>query len=267
MSRHENEPLVTTSAALMPADPVIELREVVKSYDGRTVVAGVSLSLGQHTYALIGPSGCGKSTLLRLMIGLIRPDEGQVFLKGQQLTAASALRLRRSIGYVIQDGGLFPHLTAQENVTLMAKIVGWDRGQRQARVRELAELTHFPTDGLDRYPIQLSGGQRQRVGLMRALMLNPDILLLDEPLGALDPMVRQELQVELREIFRRLNKTVVLVTHDLHEAAYFSQELILLQNGGIVQRGSTRELMESPANDFVRQFINAQRGSLAESPA
>ena len=261
-----NTPQPTNPQLPQTSATAIALQQVVKSYGGQVVVDHVDLALPQgHTYALLGPSGCGKSTLLRLMLGLIQPDEGHVRLNGEVLTADNAELARRKIGYVIQDGGLFPHLTARENVTLMAQFLGWNRSDCNTRVEELAELTRFPADGLDRYPGQLSGGQRQRVGLMRALMLDPAILLLDEPLGALDPMVRNELQNDLRDIFRRLGKTVVLVTHDLHEAAFFSREVVLLRAGRIEQRGAIRELVEHPRNDFVTSFVQAQRSSLFET--
>jgi osmoprotectant transport system ATP-binding protein len=237
------------------------LNNVLKSYAGRAVLGPLSLELrAGRTTVLIGPSGCGKSTLLRLLIGLVEPDLGQVIFAGERVTPATALAVRLRVGYVIQDGGLFPHLTARRNVTLMARYLGWERAATAARVAELAELTRFPPDGLDRYPHQLSGGQRQRVGLMRALMLNPVALLLDEPLGALDPLIRADLQVELRDIFRRLGKTVVLVTHDLAEAASFADRVVLLRDGRIVQEGSPPDLWHRPANPFVTRFVQAQRG-------
>jgi osmoprotectant transport system ATP-binding protein len=175
---------------------------------------------------------------------------------------------RRRMGYVIQEGGLFPHLTAGQNVTLMARHLGWKPDLIDDRVDELTALTHFPATGLDRYPVQLSGGQRQRVSLMRALMLDPEILLLDEPLGALDPMIRAELQGELREIFRTLGKTVVLVTHDMGEAAYLGDTIVLLRGGRIVQSGTLPDLVHAPADDFVHRFLSAQRGprELLEEP-
>jgi osmoprotectant transport system ATP-binding protein len=211
---------------------------------------------------LIGPSGCGKSTLLRLMIGLLWPDTGTVRFDGTLVNRDSVATIRPRMGYVIQDGGLFPHLTAGSNVTLMAGYMGWDRGRRQSRLQELAELTRFPMAGLERYPVQLSGGQRQRVSLMRALMLDPAVLLLDEPLGALDPLIRADLQTDLRRIFERLGKTVVLVTHDITEAAFFGGEIVLLREGRIVQRGRMEDLVGDPAEPFVTQFIRAQRPSL-----
>jgi osmoprotectant transport system ATP-binding protein len=237
------------------------LRDVSKVYSGRPAVGPLSLAVpAGRTTVLIGPSGCGKSTLLRLLIGLVEPDAGAVTFDGTPVTPATARAVRLRVGYVIQDGGLFPHLTARGNVTLMARHLGRDRVATAARVAELADLTRFPVDGLDRYPHQLSGGQRQRVGLMRALMLDPDALLLDEPLGALDPLVRADLQAELRDIFRTLGKTVVLVTHDLGEAAYFADRVVLLRDGRVVQEGSPADLWHRPADPFVTRFVQAQRG-------
>jgi osmoprotectant transport system ATP-binding protein len=237
------------------------LRDVEKVYGGRSALGPLSLGLpAGRTTVLIGPSGCGKSTLLRLLIGLVRPDAGAVVFDGVPVTPDTARSVRLRVGYVIQDGGLFPHLTARGNVTLMARYLGRDRAEITERVNELTELTRFPSEGLDRYPDQLSGGQRQRVGLMRALMLDPDALLLDEPLGALDPLVRADLQAELREIFRALGKTVVLVTHDLGEASFFADRVVLLRDGRIVQEGTPADLWHRPADPFVTRFVQAQRG-------
>jgi len=166
------------------------------------------------------------------------------------------------MGYVIQDGGLFPHLTARSNVLLMARYLGRGDAELQPGLIKLTELTRFPADALDRYPVQLSGGQRQRVSLMRALMLDPAVLLLDEPLGALDPIIRSELQADLREIFQTLGKTVVMVTHDLSEAGYFGNSIVLLREGRVVQQGTLSELVHSPADPFVTRFVSAQRRTL-----
>ena len=234
---------------------------VTKAYAGRPALGPLALDVPTgRTTVLIGPSGCGKSTLLRLLLGLLRPDAGRITFDQIPVTPETARAVRLRSGYVIQDGGLFPHLTALGNVALMARYLGWDRSRIDSRVRELAELTRFPIDGLARFPHQLSGGQRQRVGLMRSLMLNPDALLLDEPLGALDPLVRADLQTELREIFRKLGKTVVLVTHDLGEAAFFADRVVLLRDGQIVQQGSPVDLWHRPADPFVTRFVQAQRG-------
>ena len=242
---------------------MLELRTVSKRYGQVVAVAPLDLKLdAERTYVLIGPSGCGKTTILKLMLGLIKPDSGEVFIGDQPLSEANVLQLRQRVGYVIQDGGLFPHLTARQNVSLVPQYLGWPDDRISQRLQDLAELTHFPQDALCRYPIQLSGGQRQRVSLIRALMLDPDVLLLDEPLGSLDPMIRSELQDDLYNVFRSLKKTVVMVTHDLSEAAFFADEVILLREGRIVQRGSARDLFDSPAEPFVTRFVNAQRTTL-----
>jgi osmoprotectant transport system ATP-binding protein len=237
------------------------LRQVSKRYGEAVALAPLDLDIeAGRTSVVIGPSGCGKSTLIRLLNRLIAPSSGTIAFAGQPVTDDSAPRLRRRMGYVIQDGGLFPHLTARGNVSLLARHIGWDSSRIEARLAALCTLTHFPHSGLGRYPAELSGGQQQRVALMRALMLEPDVLLLDEPLGALDPMIRFELQTELREIFRTLGKTVVLVTHDMGEAAYFGDTLILLRDGRVVQRGTPEDLVRRPADPFVERFVTAQRG-------
>jgi len=242
---------------------MLELSGVSKRYGAAHALLPTNLSVPRgRTTVLLGPSGCGKSTLLRLMIGLIWPDAGTVRFEGTAVTPANALALRQRMGYVIQDGGLFPHLTARGNVTLMARYLGWGEDRIDQRLTELAGLTQFPGDGLDRYPVQLSGGQRQRVSLMRALMLDPDVLLLDEPLGALDPIIRSELQADLRDIFQTLGKTVVLVTHDLGEAGFLGDVIVLLRGGQIVQQGTLADLIHAPADPFVTRFINAQRSPL-----
>ncbi len=214
---------------------------------------------GRNTTVLIGPSGCGKSTILRLIIGLLVPSTGRLLLDGTVISPETILLVRRRMGYVIQEGGLFPHLTARQNILLLATHLGRPREEMQSRLVELSELARLPRDSLSRYPIELSGGQRQRVSLIRALMLKPDVLLLDEPLAALDPMVRASLQTELKAVFQHLNQTVVLVTHSMAEAAYLGDKIVLLRQGNIVQTGAFSELRDHPANGFVTEFINAQR--------
>jgi len=239
---------------------MLELIDVAIKFGRLQVLQPTSVRFERgKTTVLIGPSGCGKSTLLRIMIGLVEPDQGQVLIDGQPLTPASVLSLRRKIGYVIQDGGLFPHLSALDNVGLLARHLGWTRLEVRSRVEKLAELTRLPQEALVKYPAQLSGGQRQRLGIMRALMLDPDVILLDEPMGALDPLVRYDLQEDLRKIFQTLGKTVVMVTHDMGEAGFFGDRVLLLGSGCIVQDGTLDELIAAPADDFVRRFISAQR--------
>ncbi|MBX5482382.1 MAG: ABC transporter ATP-binding protein [Myxococcaceae bacterium] len=241
------------------------LHQVSKRYGAHTALHPLDLTVeaGQRL-VLIGPSGSGKSTLLRLMVGLDEASTGEVRFGQERVTADRSAALRRRLGYVVQGGGLFPHLTALENVSLVARHLGWDRERRLARASELAQLVRLPDDVLERYPIQLSGGQAQRVSLMRALMLDPEVLLLDEPLGALDPITRHELQTDLREIFQRLQKTVVMVTHDLGEALYFADRIVLMREGRIVQDGPPADLLERPADAFVTRFVRAQRAPLAE---
>jgi osmoprotectant transport system ATP-binding protein len=247
---------------------MFELIGVRKSYGGALALGPIDLRVPPgRTVVLIGPSGCGKSTLIRLMIGLVRPDAGRILFQGAEVDPLRAPQMRRRMGYVVQGGGLFPHLTAAENASLLARYLGWKETQIGERLAQLAELTRFPKEGLSRYPAQLSGGQSQRVSLMRALMLEPDVLLLDEPLGALDPITRFDLQADLRLIFERVNKTVVLVTHDLPEAAFFAHRIVLLRAGGIIQEGTLEQLARSPADPFVTRFIQAQRMSLLEAKA
>lgn len=211
------------------------------------------------TTALIGPSGCGKSTLLRLIVGLVRPSTGRVLIDGEVLSPGNVNRLRHGMGYVIQEGGLFPHLTARDNVTLLARHLKRPAQWIAERADVLADLMRLPQATLARFPRDLSGGQRQRVSLMRALMLDPSILLLDEPLGALDPITRYELQEELARIFSRLDKTVIFVTHDMVEAAHLASRIAIMRSGRILQCGSLEELLRRPAEDYVRDFIGAQR--------
>ncbi len=247
----------------MSSSPVVfRLQGAARRYADVQALAPTDLEVPEGSCTvLIGPSGCGKTTLLRLLNGLVRPDQGVVSFRGVPVDDRTVGELRRKMGYVIQDGGLFPHLDAAANVTLMARQLGWPRARIGQRLEEIVRMTRFPAEALDRFPVQLSGGQRQRVALMRALMLDPEVLLLDEPLGALDPLVRRELQDDLAALFVRLRKTVVLVTHDLDEAAFFGGRIALLRAGRIVQQGSIEDLLRRPADPFVTEFVRAQRRS------
>jgi osmoprotectant transport system ATP-binding protein len=239
---------------------MFRLDSVSKSYGDERALDGVTLSIAPgDTTVLIGPSGSGKSTIFALLTGLLKPDSGAIYFRDQDINHGSIRELRKRIGYVIQEGGLFPHLTGRANVSLMAAHLGWPRNKIASRIDELLELTRLSPEVLARYPAEMSGGQRQRVALIRALMLDADVLLLDEPLGALDPIVRAELQQELVKIFRQLHQTVALITHDLAEAAFFADRIVLLRYGRVVQTGSIRELQDTPADDFVRQFVQAQQ--------
>ncbi|HEY8066722.1 MAG TPA: ATP-binding cassette domain-containing protein [Methylosinus sp.] len=246
---------------------MIRLEHVTKCFGGARVVDDVTLTIPPaRTTALIGPSGSGKSTLLSLIVGLATPDDGEIEVASHLLTPLSAEKLRRLMGYVIQEGGLFPHLSARRNIELMAREMGWTPERQAARLDELLRLTRFPAPALERYPAELSGGQRQRVALMRALMLDPEILLMDEPLGALDPLIRADLQDDLADIFARLAKTVVIVTHDLAEAGFFAETIVLMNHGRIVQQGRFVDFVERPAEAFVTRFVRASARRLADLP-
>ncbi len=239
---------------------MFSLNNVSKSFGSLQVLKPTTINFktGEST-VLIGPSGCGKSTLLRILVGLIDADSGTIEFDGIPITPKNLQQQRLRMGYVIQDGGLFPHLTARQNVVLLASHLGWSQDKVRGRVEELAELTRLPRVALDRYPTQISGGQRQRVGIMRSLMLDPAVMLLDEPMGALDPLVRFDLQEDLRKIFRTLGKTSIMVTHDMGEAAFFGDRVMMLGEGEVVQEGRLEELIQNPANEYVARFINAQR--------
>jgi osmoprotectant transport system ATP-binding protein len=238
---------------------MLQFRGVSKSFDGKTVVPPFDLDVETGEVAvLLGPSGCGKTTILRMVAGLERPTHGEIVVDDLVLTEQSLPDVRRRLGYVIQEGGLFPHLTSAANVTLMARNLGWPRARIAERLSELVEMTRFPADALDRYPVELSGGQRQRLSLMRALFLSPHLLLLDEPLGALDPMIRAGLQRDLKDVFAGTKTTVLLVTHDLVEASWFADRVCVLESGRIVQQGLFVDIVERPASDFVREFVNSQ---------
>jgi osmoprotectant transport system ATP-binding protein len=238
---------------------VIALQGVTKSFGARVVLAPTDLTIPSRTaLALVGPSGCGKSTLLRTIVGLVVPDHGRIVVDDTPVEPRTAIAVRRRLGYVIQEGGLFPHLRARDNVALLARHLGWEERRIAMRTAELAALVHVGEALLGRYPGELSGGERQRVGIMRALMLDPSHLLLDEPMGALDPIVRVQLRRDLKRIFSEVGKTVLFVTHDLQEAADLGDEVALMREGHVVQRGPMRALVESPAEPFVRTFVEAQ---------
>lgn len=237
---------------------MLRLANVRKSFRGIEVLHGVEACFEPGVTVIIGPSGSGKSTLLRMLAGLEVPDAGCIVSGESVLDLARMLEHRRRLGYVIQEGGLFPHLTAHANITLMARYLGRAPDWIADRVQALATMTHLSPGLLDRYPSELSGGERQRVALVRALMLEPEVLLLDEPLGALDPLVRFGLMPELASVFRELKNVVVFVTHDLAEAEYFADRVVLMHEGRIVQAGAFADLSDRPANDFVRDFVRAQ---------
>jgi osmoprotectant transport system ATP-binding protein len=239
---------------------MLTLQNINKSFDGRLVVADVNLTVPKGaTHALIGSSGSGKTTLLRITLGLIPFDRGYVKINDQALLSFTPVQWADRIGYVPQDGGLFPHITGFHNVSLIARLRGWDPARIAGRVEELRKLVELDPEVLRRFPFEMSGGQQQRVAIMRAAMMDPEVMLLDEPMAALDPLIRRSLQQELKSIFQRLGKTVLLVTHDLGEAVYLAEEITLLHEGKVMQSGTYRELLLHPKDPFVTLFINAQR--------
>jgi osmoprotectant transport system ATP-binding protein len=238
---------------------MIRFHNAGKSFGSAVALQPTDLEIPTHkTTVLIGPSGSGKSTVLRLISGLIEPTTGSIEINGRKLTQETRTEYRRQMGYVIQSGDLFPHLTARKNILLVPQELGLPAHEMRARVEELCVLTRFPSGLLDRYPVELSGGEQRRVSLIRALMLNPEMLLLDEPMGALDPLVRAGLLRDLKWLFERLSATVIMVTHDLVEAARLGDWVVLLEAGRIVQQGPFTELSLCPAEPFVSEFFHAQ---------
>lgn len=237
---------------------MIELRDVRKVYpNGHVALRGLSLRIATGgTVALLGPSGCGKTTTLKLINRLVSPSAGRVTVGGRDVAHVDPVALRRGIGYVVQEAGLFPHMTAQENVEIVPRLLGWPPERRRKRTAELFVLV-----GLDeaahgpRYPAELSGGQRQRVGLARALAADPPVILMDEPFGALDPLTRRHLQHEFVDLKARLRKTVVLVTHDVGEAFLLADQIAVLADGIVVQQGTPAQIRAKPASDFVASFF------------
>ena len=244
---------------------MIRFEGVTKEFSSKGAPALDSLTLDVHTgetLCLLGTSGSGKTTALKLVNRLLAPTRGRVLVGGEDVTAADPIRLRRRIGYVVQSGALFPHLTAAGNVGLLCAIEGRDASATARRVDELLALVRLPPERFrGRYPCELSGGERQRVGVARALALDPGVVLMDEPFGAVDPIVRAELQDEFLELRDRVSKTILLVTHDVHEAFRLGHRVALLHEGRLVQVGPPHELQERPRSSFVTEFIRRARGT------
>ncbi len=237
----------------------IVLEQVSKSYGADHALQDIAVAFAERvTTAVVGPSGSGKSTLLQLINGLVRPTAGTVFLFGKPIDYDRLPELRRQLGYAVQGTGLFPHMTVEQNITLLARLNGWDRERSETRARDLMGRVDLPWEFAGRYPYQLSGGQQQRVGLCRAMMLNPPVFLLDEPFGALDPVTRREIHREFLRLQAAEPRTMILVTHDLPEALELAQRMVVLDRGRIVQHGTCAEILETPATDFVRTFFRSQ---------
>ncbi len=240
---------------------MIRFENITKAYGQNTVVSNISFEVNRgELVVLIGPSGCGKTTLLKIINRLISPTSGDVFIDGQSIFQQNLIRLRRNIGYIIQQTGIFPHMTVRQNIEIIPKLQGYSKDQIAAKSIELMEMVGLdPREYLDRYPHQLSGGQQQRVGVARAFACDPEIILMDEPFSALDPPTRIQLQEELAEIQSKVKKTIVFVTHDMDEAIKIADRICILNDGKIVQYDTVEEIMKHPADEFVAEFMGKNR--------
>ncbi|MBL4966466.1 choline ABC transporter ATP-binding protein OpuBA [Bacillus halotolerans] len=247
---------------------MLTLKNVSKTYKGgKKAVNSVNLEIEKGEFiCFIGPSGCGKTTTMKMINRLIEPSAGQIFIDGENMMEQDPVELRRKIGYVIQQIGLFPHMTIQQNISLVPKLLKWPEQQRKERARELLKLVDMGPEYLNRYPHELSGGQQQRIGVLRALAAEPPLILMDEPFGALDPITRDSLQEEFKKLQKTLHKTIVFVTHDMDEAIKLADRIVILKGGEIVQIGTPDDILRNPANAFVEEFIGKERLIQSSSP-
>lgn len=240
---------------------MIEFKNISKIYKGgKKAVDNFNLKIEQGEFiAFIGTSGSGKTTSMRMINRMIEPTEGQIFVNGKNIKDIDPVKLRREIGYVIQNIGLLPHMTIRQNITLVPRLLKWDEDKKNEVAKKMIKLAELPEDYLDRYPAELSGGQQQRIGVVRALAADQDIILMDEPFGALDPITRDSLQALVKELQEKLGKTIVFVTHDMDEALSLATRIVIMSHGEIVQVGTPEEILTHPANDFVAEFIGEDR--------
>ncbi|QAW09856.1 ATP-binding cassette domain-containing protein [Bacillus subtilis] len=247
---------------------MLTLENVSKTYrGGKKAVNNVNLKIAKGEFiCFIGPSGCGKTTTMKMINRLIEPSAGKIFIDGENIMDQDPVELRRKIGYVIQQIGLFPHMTIQQNISLVPKLLKWPEQQRKERARELLKLVDMGPEYLDRYPHELSGGQQQRIGVLRALAAEPPLILMDEPFGALDPITRDSLQEEFKKLQKTLHKTIVFVTHDMDEAIKLADRIVILKAGEIVQVGTPDDILRNPADEFVEEFIGKERLIQSSSP-
>lgn len=239
---------------------IVEFREVGKHYGEKYVISGLNLSIREgEFFVMVGPSGCGKTTTLKMINALTEPSEGDVYFNGRRIKDYDIRRLRHRIGYVLQQIALFPTMTVQQNIELIPDILGWSKSERRRRSGELLEMVGLPpAKYAARYPHELSGGEQQRIGILRAIAAKPDVLLMDEPFSALDPLSRNALQEMVADIHRRLGTTVVFVTHNMNEAQRLASRIAVLQGGKLQQLGTPEELQTQPANEFVRSFFQSE---------
>ncbi|WP_026581271.1 betaine/proline/choline family ABC transporter ATP-binding protein [Bacillus sp. J33] len=240
---------------------MLKFDHVSKVYKGgKKAVNNLSLEFDKGEFiCFIGPSGCGKTTTMKMINRLIEPSDGSIYINGENIIEKDPVQLRREIGYVIQQIGLFPHMTIQENISLVPKLLKWPEEKRRARARELLDLVDMTPEYLDRYPHELSGGQQQRIGVLRALAADQSLILMDEPFGALDPITRDSLQEEFKNLQQKLGKTIVFVTHDMDEALKLADRIVIMRDGQLVQCASPDEILRNPADEFVEEFIGKDR--------
>jgi len=240
---------------------MVRFEKVKKSFGNHHIIKKLNLEIPRgQLVVLIGPSGCGKTTTLKMTNRLIEPTEGTIYIEDKDVSEMNPVALRRQIGYVIQQIGLFPNMTIEQNIEVVPKLLKWSKEMRRERTEELLNLVGMnPDDYMGRYPYELSGGQQQRIGVLRALAVSPPLILMDEPFGALDPITRESLQDEVKRLQKALGITIIFVTHDIDEAVKMADVIILMKDGRIVQAASPEELLTNPANDFVREFIGKKR--------
>lgn len=240
---------------------MLKFEHVSKIYKGKKrAVNDLNFEIKRGEFiCFIGPSGCGKTTTMKMINRLIEPSEGKIFVDGENILETDPVKLRRKIGYVIQQIGLFPHMTIEQNISLVPKLLKWPVEKRRERAKELLNLVDMTPDYLDRYPHELSGGQQQRIGVLRALAADQPLILMDEPFGALDPITRDSLQSEFKKLQRKLGKTIVFVTHDMDEALKLADRIVIMKEGSVVQFDTPDEILRNPANEFVEEFIGRDR--------
>ncbi|GAB3049340.1 betaine/proline/choline family ABC transporter ATP-binding protein [Virgibacillus ainsalahensis] len=240
---------------------MLEFKNVTKRYNGgKPAVNNLNLKVEKGEFVcFIGPSGCGKTTTMKMVNRLIDVSDGSILVNDKDITDQDAVQLRRSIGYVIQQIGLMPHMTIKENIVLVGTLLKWPQDKKDRRAKELLELVDLPEEYLDKYPHELSGGQQQRIGVLRALAADPPLILMDEPFGALDPITRDTLQEEFKKLQKELDKTIVFVTHDMDEALKLADKVVIMRAGEVVQAASPEEILRNPANEFVEEFLGKDR--------
>ncbi|VTS17640.1 Osmotically activated L-carnitine/choline ABC transporter, ATP-binding protein OpuCA [Streptococcus porcinus] len=246
--------------------PIIEYQNVNKIYGDKIAVDKINLKIMPGDFiCFIGTSGSGKTTLMRMINRMLKPSNGKILFKGKDISEFNPVQLRRKIGYVIQSIGLMPHMTIYENITLVPKLLKWSEEDKIAKAKELLKIVELPEDFLDRYPSELSGGQQQRIGVIRALAADQDIILMDEPFGALDPITREGIQDLVKSLQEKMGKTIILVTHDMDEALKLATKIIVMDNGKMVQEASPTALLQKPATEFVEKMIGEERLMRAQS--